>query len=180
MFHELSFGCKSMLNVPDFIFCFKSLISQIKPQLTLLRLLNNRHCVCKEFVALVVGICKTVYNVYLHKVISYINTTMVFCEKIGQYPSFCQQVYHHDSMWLSAVFLSFGQVLRAFGFINALLSMYCHSEERQSLTPSTSFTLSLEFSHLCQHLYRRKRCSTHTCYEDRIYPIILLHLAEQV
>ena len=50
--------------------------------------------------------------------------------------------------------------------------MCCHSEESQSLTPSKSSSLSLEFSCLRQHLYRRERRSAHDCYEDRIHPII--------
>lgn len=67
MFHELSFGCKSMLNVPDFIFCFKSgfdFTDKVSAHIT--KVTKHRHCVCKEFVALVVGIHEKAHNVCLH------------------------------------------------------------------------------------------------------------------
>lgn len=42
------------------------LISQIKVSAHFTKVTKHRHCVCKEFVALVVGIHETVYNVCLH------------------------------------------------------------------------------------------------------------------
>lgn len=99
MFHEFVFGCKSMLDVPDFIFCLKSVFDlpdKVSAHIT--KVTKYRYCVCKELVTLVVGIHETVYNLCLHWVISYINKTMVFREKIGKYRSFCHQVYYEDSI----------------------------------------------------------------------------------
>lgn len=67
MFHEFSFGCKSMLDIPDFIFCLKSgfdFTDKVSAHITTVT--KYRYCVCKELVALVVDIHETAYNFCLH------------------------------------------------------------------------------------------------------------------